>query len=163
MAVEPSIVNLDRPDFDLGKEYLDMLLGGVLPAQYVDSWKPANSDAVLVAPAYSFLVMNRPAAVEFWIDAGSSAWYEGLVQPLTNAHVLTRSWPMGRQWTFVDAEQTNLDTMNRLLSGLLHRCRTQVVLAVSSQGENGFEQRGPLLRMFHSVLQRSAGAHLPRI
>ena len=163
LAVEPSSVNLDHPNFDFGREYVNMLLGGVLPAQYLEFWKPADVDAVLVAPAYSFLVMNRPATVEFWIDAGSSSWYEGLVQPLTNPYVLSRAWPPGRQWTFADAEQMDLANSARLLSGLLQRCREPLVLAISNVSENGFEQRGPLLRAFQRVLQESeARADRPR-
>jgi len=30
--------------------------------------------------------------------------------------------------------------------GLLHRCRRQVYLGISDLGEQGFEQRGPLLK-----------------
>jgi hypothetical protein len=155
-AVEPSFVNLDHPDFDFGREYVNMLQDGVLPAQYLESWKTESDNAVLVAPAYSFIVMNRPATVQFWLDAGSSAWYEGLVQPLTNPYVLSRGWPLGRQWTFADAEQTDQESMARLVSGLLHRCRARLVLAISNLGESGFEQRGPMLRAFQRVLQQSA-------
>jgi hypothetical protein len=155
-AVEPSFVNLDHTDFDFGREYVNILEDGVLPAQYLESWKTESDNAVLVAPAYSFIVMNRPATVQFWLDAGSSAWYEGLVQPLTNPYVLSRGWPVGRQWTFADAEQTDQESMARLISGLLHRCRARLVLAISNLGESGFEQRGPMLRAFQRVLQQSA-------
>ena len=156
LAIEPSLVNLDRPDFDFGQEYVSMFIDGVLPALYLETWRTETSDAVLVAPAYSFLVMNRPATVQFWVDAGSSAWYEGLVQPLTHPYVLSREWPVGRQWTFADAEQMDLANMNQLVSGLLHRCRDRLVLAISNLGESGFEQRGPMLRAFQRVIQQDA-------
>ena len=153
-ALEPAFVNLDHPDFDFGQEYVSMLLEGVLPALYLEAWRSETSNAVLVAPAYSFLVMNRPAAFQFWIDAGSSAWYEGLAQPLTNPYVLSREWPAGRQWTFADAEQMGLLNMSQLVAGLLHRCRERLALAISSLGESGFEQRGPMLRAFQRVIDR---------
>ena len=154
-AVEPSFVNLDHPDFDFGREYINMLEEGVLPAQYLELWKSEAENAVLVAPAYSFLVMNRPASVEFWLDAGSSAWYEGLVQPLTHPYVLSREWPIGRQWTFADAEQADQESMRRVVSGLLHRCRQRLIVAISNVGESGFEQRGPMLHAFQRVLQKA--------
>jgi hypothetical protein len=72
---------------------------------------------------------------------------------LTHPQVLSREWPAGRQWTFADEEQTNKETMARLASGLLHRCREKVYLGISNLGESGFEQRGPLLRAFQHVLQ----------
>ena len=163
LAVEPSLVNLDHPDFDFGREYINMLLDGVLPALYLEAWRAAGENAVLVAPAYSFLVMNRPATVQFWLDAGASTWYEGLVQPLTQPYVLTREWPVGRQWTFADAEQMDEKLMLQLLSGLLHRCRQKIVLAISNWSESGFEQRGPMLRLFRRILQPgnadASGAH----
>ena len=133
-----------------------MLMDGVLPALYLEAWRTETTNAVLVAPAYSFLVMNRPASFQFWIDAGSSAWYEGLVQPLTQPYVLSREWPVGRQWTFADSEQMDLSNMDQLVSGLLHRCRERLALAISSLGENGLEQRGPMLRSFQSVLEQDA-------
>jgi len=59
-----------------------MLQEGVIAAQYLESWKTESDAAVLVAPAYTFLMMNKPVTVQFWLDAGSSGWYERLDQPL---------------------------------------------------------------------------------
>jgi hypothetical protein len=70
-AMEPTYVNMDSPAFDLGREYITMLEEGVLAAQYLESWRNEDKDAVLVAPAYSFLMMNRPVTVQFWLDPGS--------------------------------------------------------------------------------------------
>ncbi len=157
LAMEPSFVDLDHPDFDFGKEYVAMLQEGVIAAQYLESWRTENKDAVLVAPAYTFLMMNRPVTIQFWLDPGSSGWYERLDQPLTHPQVLSREWPAGRQWTFADEEQTNQETMARLVSGLLHRCRQKLYLGISNLGESGFEQRGELLRAFQRVLQEGNG------
>ena len=153
LAMEPSFVDRDHPDFDFGREYIAMLQEGVIAAQYLESWKAENEESVLVAPAHTFLMMNRPVTVQFWLDVGSSGWYERLDQPLTHPQVLSREWPVGRQWTFADEEQTNQQTMARLVSGLLHRCREKIYLGISSLGESGFEQRGELLRAFQRVLQ----------
>jgi len=152
LAMEPSFVNLDHPDFDFGREYIAMLQEGVIAAQYLESWRSENTDSVLVAPAYTFLMMNRPVTAQFWLDPGSSGWYERLDQPLTHPQVLSREWPAGRQWTFADEDQTNRETMARLVSGLLHRCRERLYLGLSNLGESGFEQRGELLKAFQRVL-----------
>jgi hypothetical protein len=98
-------------------------------------------------------MMNKPVTVQFWLDAGSSGWYERLDQPLTHPQVLSRAWPRDRQWTFADEDRTNKETMARLVSGLLHRCREKLYLGISNLGESGFEQRGELLRAFQRVLQ----------
>jgi hypothetical protein len=153
MAMEPSIVNLDRPDFDIGYEYVSMLQEGVIAASYLEGWRTKNKEAVLVAPAYTFLMMNHPVAVQFWLDVGSSAWHERLVQPLTHPHVLSRGWPRDKIWTDADEVEANRDGMTRVVIGLLHRCKKRIYLGLSELGESGFEQRGDLLRAFQKVLE----------
>jgi len=157
-AMEPSIVGKDRPDFDLGREYLAMLEDGVIAASYIEAWRSENKDAVLVSPAHTFLMMNRPVTYQFWLDPGSSGWFERLSQPLTHPYVLTRGWQPGRVWTDADEVQTSREAMARLISGLLLRCRERVYLGIAELGESGFEGRGELLRAFQKVLQESSGS-----
>jgi len=136
----------------LGKEYIQMLQDGVIAASYLEGWWTQNKDAVLVAPAHTFLMMNRPVTVQFWLDVGSSGWHQRLAQPLTHPHVLTREWEPGRIWTDADEVETSRQAMARVVSGLLHRCRERVYLCLAELGESGFEQRGDLLRAFQRVL-----------
>lgn len=147
---------LNFSDFDLGRNYLEMLAEGVIAAQYLESWKSENKDTVLIAPAHTFLLMNRPAAVQFWLDPGSMGWTQRLSQPLTHPYVLSRQWEEspGRQW--MDADEVGAETASlaRLASGLLARCREKVFLALADLGESGFEQRGSLLRAFQKVLSQ---------
>jgi len=140
----------------LGKEYIAMLQDGVIAASYVEAWKQQVTDAVLVAPAHTFLLMNRPAAVQFWLDPGSSGWYERLAQPLTHPYVLARAWPFGQAWTDADEVNASQESMSRLIGGLLRRCRERVYLGLAELGESGFEQRGELLRAFQKVLQEQS-------
>ncbi len=152
-AMEPSYVNMDSPSFDLGREYLAMLDDGVIAAQYLESWKSENKDAVLVAPAHTFLMMNRPAAIHFWLDPGSNGWSQRLSQPLTQPYVLSRHWESGRIWTDTDEVAAETEALARLIGGLLSRCREKVYLALSDLGESGMEQRGLLLKAFQKVLK----------
>ncbi|HEY5269196.1 MAG TPA: UvrD-helicase domain-containing protein [Anaerolineales bacterium] len=131
---------------ELGKEYIAMLQDGVIAAQYVEAWQTGQTEAVLLAPAHTFLMMNRPASIQFWIDAGSGGWWERLFQPLTQPYVLSRSWERDRPWTDADEQTANQQTLARLVTGLLRRCRSRVFLGLSDLGESGFEQRGPLLK-----------------
>jgi superfamily I DNA/RNA helicase len=137
----------------LGQEYIRMLQDGVIAASYLEGWRTQDKDAVLVAPAHTFLMMNRPVTAQFWLDVGSSGWHQRLAQPLTHPHVLTREWEPGRIWTDADEVETSRIAMARVVSGLLHRCRKRVYLCLSELGESGFEQRGDLLRAFQRVLQ----------
>lgn len=140
-------------EFDLGQEYIAMLNEGVIAAQYLESWRSENIDAVLVAPAYTFLMMNRPAAFQFWLDPGSDGWSQRVSQPLTQPYILSRYWEPGRIWTDADEMNVEIETLSRLTAGLLARCREKVFIALSDLGASGFEQRGSLLRAFQKVLQ----------
>lgn len=156
-AMEPSYVNMDSPSFDLGREYLSMLADGVIAAQYLESWRNEDKDAVLAAPAHSFLMMNRPATIQFWLDPGSNGWVERLSQPLTHPYVLSRHWDasQGRMWMDSDEVRADKAALARLVSGLLHRCRERIFICISELGESGFEQRGELLRAFQKVMTQS--------
>ena len=136
----------------LGLEYLEMVQDGVLAAQYLRSWQAQSEEAVLLAPAYTFLLANRPVTVQFWLDIGSRSWFERLFQPLTHPLVLSRRWPAGRTWSDDDEYRHNQYSLFRLATGLLRRCRSRVYLGLSSMGEQGYEERGPLLRAFQRAL-----------
>ena len=51
-------------------------------------------------------MMNRPVTVQFWLDVGSSGWYERLDQPLTHPQVLSRE--MAR-WQTMDVRRRRTD------------------------------------------------------
>lgn len=156
-AMEPAIDFRSLEDFGsldaLGKEYIAMLQEGVIAAQYLESWRSENKDAVLVAPAYTFLMMNRPAAFQFWLDPGSDGWSQRVSQPLTHPYVLSRHWETNRPWLDADEMAMEIETLSRLTGGLLARCREKIFPALSDLGAAGFEQRGSLLRAFQKVLQ----------
>ena len=153
-AMEPTFEQVNPSgQAEIGKEYIAMLNDGVISAQYVSAWNTTPEDAVLLAPAYTFLMSNRPVAAQFWLDAGSSGWYERLFQPLTHPYVLSRHWKLGRVWTDADEVEANNATLARLLTGLLRRCRGRIYLGLTELGESGYEQRGVLIRAFQQVLQ----------
>ncbi len=137
-----------------GLEYLEMVRQGVIAAQYLRSWQLETNEAVLVSPAYTYLMSNRPVEVQFWLDIGSRGWFERLYQPLTHPYVLSRHWTPGQPWTDAEEIAASQDTLARLVQGLLRRCRQKVYLGLSILGEQGYEQQGPLLTAFQRVLQQ---------
>jgi hypothetical protein len=139
----------------LGKEYVRMVEEGVLAAQYVRSWR-VEEDAVLLAPAYTYLISNRPVDYQFWLNVGSTGWWERIYQPLTHPYVLSRSWPPGRTWTDEDEFEAERATLYRLVLGLARRCRKKIYLGISDLSEEGYEQKGPLLQAIQAALRRIA-------
>ena len=152
-----AMASADTDALTLGREYIDMLSEGVIAAQYLGAWKMEEENAVLVAPAYTFLMQNRAVTVQFWLNPGSDGWVERLFQPLTHPYVLSRSWDNaeGHYWTDADDVTANQETLARLTTGLLRRCKERLYLGLSELGESGFEQRGVLLKAFQRVLQES--------
>jgi hypothetical protein len=158
-SVQKFRIALDLTGFEnllgLGKEYIAMLQDGVIAAAYVEAWRADEKETVFVAPAHTFLMTNRPARIQFWLDAGSNGWVERLFQPLTHPYVLARGWQPSRPWSDADEVQSQKAALARLVSGLLHRCGKRVTLGLSDLGESGFEQRGELLRAFQHVIQKT--------
>ncbi len=141
----------------LGQEYVEMVEEGVIAAQYIRSWQIEPDDAVLLAPAYTFLVRNRPVDYQFWLNVGGRGWWERLYQPLTHPYVLSRHWPpSGREnatWMDSDEVEAREEAMHHLAQGLIRRCRRKVYLGLSDLGEQGYEQKGPLLQVIQRVLR----------
>jgi len=139
----------------LGREYLQMVEDGVIAAQYLQPWQSDPEDAVFLAPAYTFLMSNRPVDYQFWLDVGGRGWYERLYQPLTHPYVLSRNWPIGQSWTDIDETASNQDTLFRLAIGLVRRCRQGIFLGLSDLSEQGYEHKGVLLRAIDKALRSS--------
>ncbi|HSD84612.1 MAG TPA: hypothetical protein VLG46_12170, partial [Anaerolineae bacterium] len=143
-------------DPNVGRDYVRLVSAGVIAATFVESPYAEKPNAVLLAPAYTFLLSNESVGYQFWLNAGSPAWWERLYQPLTHPYVLSRNWPPEKKWGDEDEVATRQATLLRLVRGLLRRCRTRVYLAISTLNEQGFEERGPLLTLIQQVLREAA-------
>ena len=146
----------------LGPEYIQMVQDGVVAAQYIYSWQAQPEDAVLLAPAHTYLMSNRSVEVQFWLDISSRSWFERLFQPLTHPYVLSRQWPTGASWTDDDEYQASQDTLFHLALGLLHRCRLRIYLGLSDLNEQGYQDRGTLLRAIQRVLRGASSGQMFR-
>ncbi|MCJ7695114.1 MAG: hypothetical protein MUO40_06760 [Anaerolineaceae bacterium] len=141
-------------EFNLGKEYLKMVTEGVIAAQYVTDWDLTELNAVLIAPAYTFLMHNRAVNYQFWLDINSSGWYERLEQPLTHPYVLSPNWQTDQKWTAQDEMQVSQNNLERMVLGLLSHCRKNVFLGISSLNQNGTDERGLLTRLIQTLFRQ---------
>jgi hypothetical protein len=140
----------------LNQSYLDLVGQGMMAAQYIRRWDPAPEESVLITPATTFLMSNRPVDVQFWLDTGSSGWWERIAQPLTHPYILTADWEHGRLWTDADEISSQRDRLARLMLGLTRRCRKHIYIVNAEIGEQGFEQRGQLLMALQQMLRQLA-------
>lgn len=137
----------------LWKDYRSLVSEGLLAASHSLSWHKEESNAVFIAPAYTYLMRNRPVDYQFWIDVGSAAWGERLEQPLTHPYVLRKSYPIDQIWSDEDEQRVSFEMLYKLVLGLVRRCRKQIYLGIADLGEQGFEQRGSLLHLFQYILR----------
>jgi hypothetical protein len=145
--------NLTENAQTLGAQYTQLVQEGVVAAQYIRSWSTRTQGAVFLAPAYTFLMSNRPVDFQFWLDVGGHGWAERLYQPLTQPYVLSRRWTQGAPWTDREEFASNQEALYRLAIGLIRRCRNSIYLGLSDLGEGGFEMKGPFLKAIQRVLQ----------
>jgi hypothetical protein len=135
--------------------FATMVERGVVAAQYLPATLEAP-DAVLLAPAFTFAMGNRPVEVQFWLNLSSPTWARRLYQPLTHPYVLTRRWPEGAAWTDGHEDEANRRTLYRLALALIRRCRRLIYLADSTYSERGFEEHGMLQQAIFRTLRRVA-------
>lgn len=141
----------------VGKEYLMTLEKGLIAAQSLTGWDiQASSNAVLLAPAFTFLMSNRPVKTQFWLDLGSQGWWTRLDQPLTQPYVLSRRWKPGTPWTEAHEFTTNQENLSRLTTGLLRRCSEKVYLEIAGMNQQGNEERSELVIALQSLLRAAA-------
>lgn len=137
----------------VARGYIDLVEDGVLAAyQYMPHWLE-EQNAVYVVPAYTFLMRNRVSKYQFWVDAGSTQWFERLEQPITHPYVLRRDYPSGQPWTDTSEFEAQQHILQKLILGLMRRCSDKIYLGFSDLSEQGFEQRGELLKVFNQILQ----------
>jgi hypothetical protein len=129
------------------EDFVDALRSGLISAQYIEDYIQAlDESGVLIAPAMTFLTRNRVVDYQVWLNIGSDGWYRRLEQPLTNPFVLSRNWPKGKEWDADEEIKASESLIGKVTSGLITRCRKQILLGFSQYGETGVEEQGLLLR-----------------
>lgn len=149
-VIEPTF--LEQQQGSIGLEYLRMVRQGVIAAQHIPPIDESN--AVLIAPAYTFIISNRPVSYQFWMDVGSLGWWQRLYQPLTHPYVLSRHWIPGTVWSDMEEHNANQNSLARLIRGLAARCQEHIYLCSARVNERGAEERSALLQAFQALLRR---------
>lgn len=138
---------------DPSQGYARMVEEGVVSSAHVVPMTQAGPEAVLVvAPVHTYLLEERLAKFQFWLDVGAISWWEPPHQPLTNPYVLSRRWSETQRWTeFVDFAARNR-VLARLVRGLCSRATERVYLCWSEVEAFGQPGDGPLLRAAAQLL-----------
>lgn len=143
---------------NISREYIETIEQGVIAALYLNQGDQRPENTVYLAPAYTFLMQNQSVDYQLLLDIGSMGWWQRLMQPLTQPYVLSRNWNPTLKWTDLHEFETNQNTLQKLISGLLKRCNRGVYLYFSSINESGGEERGPLLKAVQRILRNNANS-----
>ena len=136
---------------DVNRDFLDLLTNGLITARY-DQKIDDEPDAVFIAPAHTYLTQNKVVDYQFWLDIGHSGWSERLEQPLTNPYVLRKGYPAQLIWSDDDEQRVEEQMLKNVTLGLLRRCRKGIFVGYCDLNEVGYEQYGPLVRVFQHLL-----------
>ncbi|MBC7237863.1 MAG: hypothetical protein H5T69_18630, partial [Chloroflexi bacterium] len=144
----------------MARDYVQLILGGIASAEYLLDWpRTGAEEAVILAPAYTYLTRDLATDYQIWLDLGSDGWWNRPNQPLTHPFVLSRHWPLGQPWRDVEEQQANREALGRVVWGLVARCRKGIFLATSGLGIDGMEQDGRLQRAILRVARSRKAAH----
>ncbi len=149
-SVDPSYKQ-DTNEF-VAKEYIDLISNGIISAKYQDKEQEIIGNEIMIAPAFTYLILGKTCKIQFWMDAGSVGWFERIDQPLTHPYVLSRNWPQGKKWTDLDEYESNMVTMHNLLNGLIRKCSGNIFIGYSQYTDSGYEQKGPLIQVLQKLL-----------
>ncbi len=139
----------------LNTEYIHLVEEGILSAQYLsDHAYHSTTNSVLISPAFSYLMSNRPSRAQFWLDIGSQGWWTRLDQPLTHPHVLNRNWKTGDLWTDAHENLANQLSLYRVSAGLIRRCSGHIYMCALGINEQGNEERGALMMAVQTLLRK---------
>ena len=146
---------LQALDLSVKTEYIHLVEEGILSAQYLsDRELLTNSKSILITPAFSYLMSNRPARAQFWLDIGSQGWWTRLDQPLTHPYVLNRNWKSGDFWTDAHENTVNQTSLYRVAAGLIRRCSGHIYMCALGINEQGNEERGALMMSVQTLLRK---------
>jgi len=140
---------------ELAKEFVKSVESGLLAATFVDDKSEDDENAILITPVMSFLGLNQEVDYQYWLNIGSSGWYERLEQPLTHPIVLSRIWQVGEKWTADHDQKLSRENLEKTLHGLFNRCRKEVFLANSDFSESGMEEKGLLTLHIQALFRRA--------
>ena len=147
---------LEKEAEPVGKAYVEMVREGVVSGFYAVDWAD-QPDAVLIAPAHTFLLRNRSCAHQLWLDVGSTAWHRRIHQPLTNPYVLSKDWNRNDEWSAAWEQRFETERLTRMVSGLIRRCTDSLHLFASELSAHGQEQAGDLLVALGYAMREMAG------
>lgn len=110
----------------------------------------AAADAVMIASVFQYRLERSAHRWQFWFDAGSGRWLDG-VDALFASPLFLTQWS-GGLWTTEDTLRMNEQRLIRILRDLVFRADDRIFLCFSDLATNGQEQMGVLVPVVNSAV-----------
>lgn len=136
----------------IGRAFVEGIQNGLVTAHPPDMGDPPDPDGIFIGSIYSFLLNDRVAPVQVWLETAATGWWDLPRQPLSNTFVLSESWPAGEFWTLEDDVNVRNEILVRVIKGLCARCSRGIILATSELDRRGIRQDGVLWRALRGNL-----------
>ena len=120
------------------------------PAGGSGSEADVEDDGVFISTIQTYLLEERPVAVQVWLETSATGWWDLPRQPLSNGFVLDPRWSINQTWTLEDDARIRNEQLSRIMTGLCSRCSHGVFLATSDLDRRGARQDGPLFQALKS-------------
>ncbi|MFK7801179.1 MAG: UvrD-helicase domain-containing protein [Anaerolineae bacterium] len=112
-----------------------------------------ESEGVFISTIQTYLLEERPVAVQVWLETSATGWWDMPRQPLSNGFVLDPRWNINQAWTLEDDARIRNEQLSRVMTGLCSRCTHGVFLATSDLDRRGARQDGMLFQALKPVLR----------
>jgi hypothetical protein len=129
--------------------FIRLLRQGTITANPLRLQPIAPAPAVTLATVFQYRSSRQSHRWQFWFDAGSSRWLNG-VDSLFGAPFFLQSYGHA-PWTVDDQSAMNEQRLQRILQDLLGRSTDRVFLCYSDLATNGQEQLGVLLSLVNAA------------
>ncbi len=143
---------LEQSDQAVGLALVRGIYSGLVTSNPPAIGAPPDDNGVFISTIQTYLLEERPVAVQVWLETSATGWWDLPRQPLSNGFVLDPRWSINQTWTLEDDARIRNEQLSRIMTGLCSRCSHGVLLATSDLDRRGARQDGPLFQALKSQL-----------
>jgi len=136
------------------KGFLDMIRGGIKAAESIfELEETLEGESVILSTPIAYLSSTLKSKVIILSGISSENWTPRSIKELTNAHVLTKTWEVGKIYTEGMEEEHQKHYLATIMRALMKRCGDRIITFESNLSANGYENTGMLSEYINEMLQ----------
>lgn len=143
---------IDSSSESVGLALVQGIYSGLVTAHPPAVGASPNPNGVFISTIQTYLLEERPVAVQIWLETSATGWWDLPRQPLSNGFVLDPRWSINQTWTLEDDVRIRNEQLSRVVVGLCSRCSNGIFVATSDLDRRGARQEGPLFKAIQPFL-----------